>query len=95
MHHRFSPLPVSDTWSACHETCVKEGRKEKGEKPDKRKHVWVVYDLESHDSQIFDFPVEGQGLLIYGSITRDLAGRFYVAGQRNNKPMLIQIDPRG
>ena len=73
----------------------KKTKRKKGKKPDKRKHVWVVYDLESHDSQIFDFPVDGQGLLIYGSITRDLAGRFYVAGQRNKKPMLLQIDPRG
>ena len=62
-----------------------------------RKHVWLVYDLESGRSRRVDFPVDGNPL-IYGSITRDLAGRFYVAGRRRIpasqrfEPLLLQLD---
>ena len=72
-------------------------RTNKSFKGDTRRHVWLVYDLESGRSRRVDFPFDGKAL-IYGSITRDLAGRFYVAGRRRNsesgrmEPLVLQID---
>jgi hypothetical protein len=74
-------------------------RKKKTSRGDMRRHVWLVYDLQSGRSQRVDFAFDGKAL-IYGSITRDLAGRFYVAGRRRQaegeqlEPLLIQIDTR-
>ena len=74
-------------------------RKKKPRRGDMRRHVWLVYDLQSGRSQRVDFAFDGKAL-IYGSITRDLAGRFYVAGRRRQaegeqlEPLLIQIDTR-
>ena len=31
--------------------------------------------------------------LLYGSMTRDAAGRFYVVGTMNYKPVVLQITP--
>jgi hypothetical protein len=33
------------------------------------------------------------GAVLYGSITRDLAGRFYVVGLMNYKPVILQVTP--
>lgn len=33
------------------------------------------------------------GLVLYGSMTRDAAGRFYVVGSMNYKPVVLQITP--
>ena len=59
-------------------------------------HSWVVYDLESRSSRLVEGPFDDT-LLIYGSITRDAAGRFYVVGRhklenRQRSPMLLQLD---
>lgn len=74
-------------------------RKKKDNKDDVRRYVWLVLDLESGRSRRVDFPFDGEALL-YGSITRDLAGRFYVAGRRRNpengrlQPLILQLDTR-
>lgn len=61
------------------------------------RYEWVVFDLESRFS--FAFPLDTKALkdvLLYGSITRDNAGRFYVGGwaaapSGNARPLVLQI----
>jgi hypothetical protein len=59
---------------------------------------WVVHDLEAGRSKFMSFPFEGQRLLLYGSVTRDDDGRFYVAGRRQNtqtdrlRPTLLRVE---
>lgn len=65
----------------------------------KQQYDWLVYDLQTHRSTAvpFNFGGSRDRLLLYGSVTRDQAGRFYVAGRhyvqgRNRpKPLLLQI----
>ena len=71
-------------------------RRKKRAKGDKRFWVWAVFDLESGQSQILDFPISGKPL-VYGSITRDRAGRFYMVGRHKapdgrKGPLLLQLD---
>lgn len=72
-------------------------RKKRDYKGDPRRHAWQVFDLERGRSSRVEFPLDGKAL-IYGSITRDDAGRFYVGGRHNNpdsgqsEPLLLQID---
>jgi hypothetical protein len=56
---------------------------------------WVVYDLQTREGRAQPLPFEGQDLL-YGSSTRDDAGRFYVVGRQKklpsgSKPILLQV----
>ena len=59
---------------------------------------WVVHDLEAGRSKIVDFPFEASRLLLYGSVTRDNVGRFYVVGRRQNtqtgqwRPTLLRVE---
>lgn len=65
----------------------------------KQQYDWLVYDLETRSSTVVPFNFEGSRdrLLLYGSVTRDLEGNFYVAGRhytqgRNRpKPLLLQL----
>jgi len=65
----------------------------------KQQYDWLVYDLQTNSSTAVPFNFDGSGdrLLLYGSVTRDQAGRFYVAGRHyipgKNKPMplLLQV----
>jgi hypothetical protein len=57
---------------------------------------WVVHDVDSGLAGAFaldtgDLPQ----LLLYGSVTRDDAGRFYVGGWSNQRPVVLQIDAGG
>ena len=71
-------------------------KKRKGRK-DRQRYAWLVFDLLSGRSELVEFPLEGKALL-YGSITRDVAGRFYVTGRRKNpesgrnEPLVLQLD---
>lgn len=75
-------------------------RRKKDHKDDRQGHVWLVLDLESGLSKRVNFPLEGKALL-YGSITRDMAGRFYAVGRHENpesgrlQPLILQLDTRG
>lgn len=60
---------------------------------------WVVSDLDSGDTTVFPLDTgELQDVLLYGSITRDNAGRAYVGGwaadgAHDQRPLLLQIAP--
>ena len=74
------------------------GRREPAGQSDKRRHAWLVHDLETGHSRRVDFPLDGKAL-IYGSIARDFAGRFYAVGRNRDpvsgraRPLFLQIDP--
>jgi hypothetical protein len=59
---------------------------------------WVVYDLEAGGSKAIDFPYTAPRLLLYGSATRDNAGRFYIVGRRQSdqsdrlRPTLLRVE---
>jgi hypothetical protein len=61
------------------------------------RHEWVVYDLESRFSSAFAFDTGSrQYVPLFGSVSRDNAGRFYVGGRGsgptgNAKPLALQI----
>lgn len=60
---------------------------------------WVVYEMQSRTSMAF--PLDTQRLksvLLYGSVTRDEAGRAYLVGWASNgqgaqRPLVLQVDP--
>ncbi len=63
-------------------------------------YEWLVYDLETRESvaSAIDIP-STRKLLLYGSITRDDRGRFYVVGRHNVQgrdrplPLVLQLSP--
>jgi hypothetical protein len=75
------------------------GLRKPANRNDKRRHAWLVHDLESGQSRRVEFALDGKALL-YGSITRDLAGRFYVVGRERDpesgqlRPLILQLDTR-
>ena len=60
---------------------------------------WIVSDLASRTTGAFPIDTGGlQEVLLYGSISRDNAGRMYVGGwagkgSNNHRPLMLQIDP--
>ncbi|MBX9630885.1 MAG: hypothetical protein K2X67_10220 [Burkholderiales bacterium] len=62
------------------------------------RYEWIVFDLASRTSRAFPFDTHGVvGPLLYGSITRDDAGRCYVGGWQSisgggHRPLLMQVD---
>lgn len=60
---------------------------------------WVVFDLSSGLSKAFPLDTKGlRKVLLYGSVTRDNAGRVYVGGwaeqdSSHQRPLVLQIDP--
>jgi hypothetical protein len=62
------------------------------------RYEWIVFDLASRTSRAFPFDThEVVGPLLYGSITRDDAGRCYVGGWQStaeggHRPLLIQVN---
>jgi hypothetical protein len=63
-----------------------------------KRFEWVVFELSTRIAGAF--PLDTQGLrnvLLYGSMTRDDAGRFYVGGwttrDGGEKPLVMQITP--
>jgi hypothetical protein len=59
---------------------------------------WVVYDLTTRKGAAQTFP-HGEAekpLLLYGSMTSDQQGRFYLGGRRRQGdlrfPVLLQLD---
>jgi len=61
---------------------------------------WVVFDLSSGSSRAFPLDTKNrQKVLLYGSVTRDNAGRVYAVGwaemenQHEQRPLVLQIDP--
>jgi hypothetical protein len=60
---------------------------------------WVVFDLSSGLSRAFPLDTKNlQKVLLYGSVTRDNAGRIYVGGwaeqdSSHQRPLVLQIDP--
>ncbi len=61
---------------------------------------WVVFDLSSGLSRAFPLDTENlQKVLLYGSVTRDNAGRVYAVGwaemenRHEQRPLVLQIDP--
>jgi len=62
-------------------------------KRDKGEFEWVVHNIETGLSGAFALDTgELPKLLLYGSITRDDLGRFYVGGWSDNRPVVLQID---
>ena len=63
------------------------------------RYEWVVFELKTRISSAFPLDTQGlRGLLLYGSVSRDNAGRAYVGGWAstgggNNRPVVLQIDP--
>ena len=61
------------------------------------RYEWVVFDLATRISGAFALDTKDlRKVLLYGSITRDDAGRFYVAGWASNesggqRPLVLQI----
>ncbi len=60
---------------------------------------WVEFDLNSHRSTVFPFPVppsiaSSKDLLLYGSQTRDQFGAFYVVGRVHSTPVMLRIEMR-
>ena len=57
---------------------------------------WVVHDLDTGLAGAFPFATDFlPKLLLYGSVTRDDEGRFYVGGWSDGRPVLLQVDARG
>ena len=57
---------------------------------------WVVHDLGSGVAGAFPFEAAFlPKLLLYGSVTRDDEGRFYLGGWSDGRPVLLQVDARG
>jgi hypothetical protein len=59
---------------------------------------WVVFDLVTGIAGAFPLDTKGlKNVLLYGSVTRDDAGRFYVGGWTSRdggeKPLVLQITP--
>jgi len=58
---------------------------------------WVVFDVETRLSKAFPFPVHGlKNVLLYGSVSRDNIGNFYVGGWARGengrlRPLLMQV----
>ena len=63
------------------------------------RYEWVVFDLTTRISGAFALDTKDlRKVLLYGSISRDNAGRFYVAGwaadgSGGQRPLLLQITP--
>jgi hypothetical protein len=62
------------------------------------RYEWVVFELETRVSGAFPLDTKGlRDVLLYGSIARDDAGRFYAvgwaAGQGGHRPLVMQISP--
>lgn len=65
----------------------------------KQQYDWLVYDLQTQSSTAVPFNYEGSRdrLLLYGSVTRDddgnfyVAGRHYIQGRNRPKPLLLQL----
>jgi len=63
------------------------------------RYEWVVFDLQTRTSIASPLDTKNlPGVLLYGSMTRDNGGRFYVggwarAGDSVNRPLLLQISP--
>jgi hypothetical protein len=62
-------------------------------------YQWVVFELKTRIAGAFPLDTKGlQSVLLYGSVTRDNAGRAYVGGWAwksigNTRPLVLQIDP--
>lgn len=57
---------------------------------------WVVHDLDTGLAGAFAFDTAFlPKLLLYGSVTRDDDGRFYLGGWSDGRPVLLQVDARG
>jgi hypothetical protein len=57
---------------------------------------WVVHDLDTGLAGAFRFEASFlPKLLLYGSVTRDDDGRFYVGGWSDGRPVVLQVDARG
>ena len=62
-------------------------------------YEWVVFDLATAVSAAFPLDTKDlRTVLLYGSVTRDDAGRFYVvgwakSGSRGQRPLILQITP--
>jgi hypothetical protein len=62
-------------------------------------YEWVVRDLETRESKTthLSLPLPGDNVLLYGSMTRDDAGDFYLAGtaqgSATGKPLLFRLKP--
>ena len=62
---------------------------------------WVIGDLGARSASAFSLDTKGlQKVLLYGSISRDNAGRVYVGGWAasandpgKQRPLVLQIDP--
>ena len=62
-----------------------------------REFDWVVRDANGRTT-VTPFPFGGSrefpsNTVLYGSMTRDQAGRFYVVGTRSYKPVVLQVTP--
>jgi len=62
-------------------------------------YQWVVFELKTRIAGAFPLDTKGlQSVLLYGSVTRDNAGRAYVVGWASRgasglRPLVLQIDP--
>jgi hypothetical protein len=62
-------------------------------------YQWVVFELKTRIAGAFPLDTKGlRSVLLYGSVTRDNAGRAYVGGWAwngtgNTRPLVLQIDP--
>jgi hypothetical protein len=62
------------------------------------RYEWVVFDLATRISGAFPLDTKGlRNVLLYGSISRDNVGRFYVGGWASRgggeRPLVMQITP--
>jgi hypothetical protein len=63
------------------------------------RYEWVVLELKTRISGAFPLDTKGLGgVLLYGSVNRDRAGRAYVGGWASSgsggtRPLMLQIDP--
>jgi hypothetical protein len=63
-----------------------------------RRFEWVVFELQTRRASVFPLDTKGmQDVLLYGSVSRDQAGRFYVGGWTANqtgghRPLVLQLN---
>lgn len=59
----------------------------------KRFNEWVIYDLETKRSKAVPLALENPRSILYGSITRDNAGGYYVVGRAGaGNPLMLRLN---
>ena len=67
-----------------------------GKLPNSKRYSWLVYETSTKTTATYDLKDFGKKHLLYGSVTRDDLGNFYVVGvdttnKRKHKPVILKL----